>query len=84
MKPMPWLGLIYDCSWLIVCATVLSLLKAANGVDIFLEWHIAVDTTIKPVSMDQPVINDTVTSFSKPHEKGLLESVVALFRFFES
>lgn len=70
MKPMPWLGLIYDCSWLIVCAAVLSLLKAANGVDIFLEWHIAVDTTIKPVSMDQPVINDTVTSFSKPHEKG--------------
>ena len=55
----------YDCSWLIVCATVLSLLKAANGVDIFLEWHIAIDTTIKPVYMDQPVINDTVTSFPK-------------------
>ena len=61
----------YDCSWLIVCATVLSLLKAANGVDIFLEWHIAIDTTIKPVSMDQPVINDKVTSFPKTPWKGI-------------
>ncbi|XP_038688872.1 monocopper oxidase-like protein SKU5, partial [Tripterygium wilfordii] len=28
----------------------------ANAVDIFLEWNVAIDSTIKPVSVDQPVI----------------------------
>jgi len=44
-------------AWLIVCATVLSLLlKASTGAYIFLEWHLEIDTTlIKPLSTTQPV-----------------------------
>ncbi|KAK4836723.1 hypothetical protein QYF36_026997 [Acer negundo] len=28
----------------------------ANGIDIFLEWNVALDSTIKPAGLDQPVI----------------------------
>ncbi|MFS8012396.1 putative laccase [Helianthus anomalus] len=32
------------------------LLVLVNADDIFLEWQVNIDTTIKPVSVDQPVI----------------------------
>ncbi|XP_073128499.1 monocopper oxidase-like protein SKU5 [Henckelia pumila] len=35
---------------------VVALCTVAKGADIFLEWHVAIDDTIKPVSLDQPVI----------------------------
>ncbi|XP_059458431.1 monocopper oxidase-like protein SKU5 [Corylus avellana] len=41
------------CSWLIVCAT---LVWVNSGADIFLEWHVQIDNTIKPVSTTQPII----------------------------
>ncbi|KAK9283400.1 hypothetical protein L1049_011642 [Liquidambar formosana] len=44
-----------DHRWLVVCLTVLTF-AVANGAEIFLEWHVAIDTTIRPVSVDQPVI----------------------------
>lgn len=43
-------------SLLIPCAALLAIFIAgANGIDIFLEWDVAADTTIKPLSVDQPV-----------------------------
>ncbi|XP_059669147.1 monocopper oxidase-like protein SKU5 [Cornus florida] len=45
------------CSPLIFLAIFLSHLAAvANGEDFFLDWHVALNTTIKPVYVDQPVI----------------------------
>ncbi|XP_021690259.2 monocopper oxidase-like protein SKU5 [Hevea brasiliensis] len=32
------------------------LVARANGADILLEWNVSLDTTIKPISVDQPVI----------------------------
>ncbi|KAL9419146.1 hypothetical protein AB3S75_036991 [Citrus x aurantiifolia] len=38
-------------------AYILAMLMAiANAEDIFLEWHVAIDTSIRPVFADQPVI----------------------------
>lgn len=34
---------------------LLLLAIVAEGEDVFLEWHVALNTTIKPVSADQPV-----------------------------
>ncbi|XP_020537752.1 monocopper oxidase-like protein SKU5 [Jatropha curcas] len=39
-------------SVLLLAATI----TAVNGANIFYEWRVAVDTSIKPVSVDQPVI----------------------------
>ncbi|KAF5467024.1 hypothetical protein F2P56_016895, partial [Juglans regia] len=50
---MAWLC---DPPLLIVWAVALFLLQVTNGAEIFLEWHVAINTTIKPVSVDQPVI----------------------------
>ncbi|XP_041002551.1 monocopper oxidase-like protein SKU5 [Juglans microcarpa x Juglans regia] len=50
---MAWLC---DRPLLIVWAVALFLLQVANGAEIFLEWHVAINTAIKPVSVDQPVI----------------------------
>lgn len=37
-------------------AYILGMLMAiANAEDIFLEWHVAIDTSIRPVFADQPV-----------------------------
>ncbi|PON35655.1 Copper-resistance protein [Parasponia andersonii] len=35
---------------------ITALFAGANAIDIFLEWHVALDTTIRPVLVDQPVI----------------------------
>ncbi|GFS30120.1 SKU5 similar 9 [Actinidia rufa] len=37
-------------------AVVVLFVNRANGIDIFLEWNVAIDTTINPVSVNQPVI----------------------------
>ncbi|KAL6128449.1 hypothetical protein ACLB2K_071804 [Fragaria x ananassa] len=45
--------------WLILPATLLLILLLAcraHGEDIFLQWDVAVDTSIRPASVDQPVI----------------------------
>ncbi|KAJ0102170.1 hypothetical protein Patl1_06006 [Pistacia atlantica] len=43
--------------WLFACVTLLTIfITGACGIDIFLEWNVAIDSTIKPVSVDQPVI----------------------------
>ncbi|KAF6167701.1 hypothetical protein GIB67_017196 [Kingdonia uniflora] len=43
--------------WLLVCVVTLALfVSGARGIDIFLEWDVAIDTSIKPASADQPVI----------------------------
>ncbi|KAM5555866.1 monocopper oxidase-like protein SKU5 [Rosa sericea] len=42
---------------LIKCAIlVLALVARANAIHIYLDWDVTLDSTIKPVSMDQPVI----------------------------
>ncbi|XP_011084388.2 monocopper oxidase-like protein SKS2 [Sesamum indicum] len=40
--------------WLACCVMALS--SAVQGEEIFLEWHVKIDNTIKPVSVNQPVI----------------------------
>ncbi|TQE00066.1 hypothetical protein C1H46_014319, partial [Malus baccata] len=35
---------------------VVVLVARANAIDIFLEWHVTLDTTRKPVTQDQPVV----------------------------
>ncbi|XP_044508867.1 monocopper oxidase-like protein SKU5 [Mangifera indica] len=44
--------------WLIIFAFLfgLTLVRIANGENIFLEWHVAIDSSIKPALADQPVI----------------------------
>ncbi|KAL5735066.1 hypothetical protein ACOSP7_032927 [Xanthoceras sorbifolium] len=43
--------------WLIAPTTLLGIFFAtASGIDMFLEWNVAIDTTIKPAGLDQPVI----------------------------
>lgn len=43
-------------SLVVPCAALLAIFIAgANGIDIFLEWNVAADNTIKPLSVDQPV-----------------------------
>ncbi|KAA8539242.1 hypothetical protein F0562_025934 [Nyssa sinensis] len=45
------------CWWLIIFGTVLTLaIATANGEDVFFEWHVAINTSINPVSVDQQVI----------------------------
>ncbi|KAG9136607.1 hypothetical protein Leryth_020274 [Lithospermum erythrorhizon] len=39
-----------------VVSFVLQLVSVTKGEDIFLEWHLALDLTIQPVNVDQPVI----------------------------
>lgn len=43
--------------WLIIFAFVigLALVTIANGENIFLEWHVAIDWSIRPAFADQPV-----------------------------
>lgn len=43
--------------WLVLSLVLCSLLsmQAIIGEEIFLEWHVAQDKNIKPVSVDQPV-----------------------------
>ncbi|KAK9910031.1 hypothetical protein M0R45_034008 [Rubus argutus] len=42
---------------LIKCAIlILALVARANAIHIYLDWNVNLDTTIQPVSMDQPVI----------------------------
>ncbi|KAM2483628.1 hypothetical protein ACFX1W_041242 [Malus domestica] len=41
-------------AWAVLIAVVL--VARANAIDIFLEWHLTLDTTLKPVTRDQPVI----------------------------
>ncbi|KAB2595931.1 monocopper oxidase-like protein SKU5 [Pyrus ussuriensis x Pyrus communis] len=41
-------------AWAVLIAVVL--VARANAIDIFLEWHVTLDTTLKPVTRDQPVI----------------------------
>ncbi|CAK9163537.1 unnamed protein product [Ilex paraguariensis] len=51
------MALFGDFSRLIFLLTVLTLFSSVvNCEDIFLEWHVAVDMTINPASVDQPVI----------------------------
>jgi hypothetical protein len=38
------------------CAALLAVFLArASGIDIFLEWNVALDNTIRPVTVEQPV-----------------------------
>ncbi|KAM1125724.1 hypothetical protein FF1_040996 [Malus domestica] len=41
-------------AWAVLIAVVL--VARANAIDIFMEWHLTLDTTLKPVTRDQPVI----------------------------
>ncbi|KAM1019687.1 hypothetical protein ACFX2J_040883 [Malus domestica] len=41
-------------AWAALIAVVL--VARANAIDIFLEWHVTLDSTLKPVTRDQPVI----------------------------
>ncbi|CAL5343290.1 unnamed protein product [Camellia sinensis] len=42
---------------LIFCQTILTLVVTiARSEEIFLEWHVTIDLTLKPMSVDQPVI----------------------------
>lgn len=42
--------------WLVASVALLGMfLATANGIDIFLEWNVAIDTTIKPAGVDQSV-----------------------------
>lgn len=42
--------------WLIACTALLAVfVVGANGVDIYLEWNVAIDTTINPTILQQPV-----------------------------
>ncbi|KAF5948027.1 hypothetical protein HYC85_013984 [Camellia sinensis] len=46
-----------DCWRLTFCQTILTLVVTiARSEEIFLEWHVAIDLTLKPMSVDQPVI----------------------------
>lgn len=38
-----------------VLFTLLLRVAVNNGAEIFLEWHVALNTTLRPVSSDQPV-----------------------------
>lgn len=42
---------------LIACAMLIAaaLLAQVNAIHIYLEWNVTLDSTIKPVSQDQPV-----------------------------
>ncbi|RVW97654.1 Monocopper oxidase-like protein SKU5 [Vitis vinifera] len=43
--------------WLIACTALLAVfVVGANGGDIYLEWNVAIDTTINPTILQQPVI----------------------------
>ncbi|KVI09673.1 hypothetical protein Ccrd_011936 [Cynara cardunculus var. scolymus] len=51
------MALVGNRSWLIFfIAFAALLLVLVNGDDVFLEWQVNIDTTIKPVLADQPVI----------------------------
>ncbi|KAJ9540131.1 hypothetical protein OSB04_026637 [Centaurea solstitialis] len=51
------MALVGSRSWLIFfIAFAASLLISVNAEDVFLDWQVNIDTTIKPVSVDQPVI----------------------------
>lgn len=50
------MAFVGDRSWLIFSITFLTSLVLVNAVDIFLEWQVNIDTTIKPISVDQPVL----------------------------
>lgn len=53
---MAWSGKDGRWPWLIVPAILLIFLACgAYAEDIFLDWDVAVDTNIKPASVDQPV-----------------------------
>ncbi|KAG9158619.1 hypothetical protein Leryth_019228 [Lithospermum erythrorhizon] len=45
-------------AWKIFCIVLLVLetVSVTNGEDIFLVWHVAIDTTVQPANVDQPVI----------------------------
>lgn len=46
----------YSRAGLIACALLVAVhFAGTNGIDIFLEWNVALDTTLQPVSRDQPV-----------------------------
>ncbi|XVE99208.1 hypothetical protein REPUB_Repub03eG0177300 [Reevesia pubescens] len=46
-----------DFPWLIISAFIFTLLiTIVNGVEIFLEWHVAVNTSANPFPTEQPVI----------------------------
>ncbi|XP_022747542.1 monocopper oxidase-like protein SKU5 [Durio zibethinus] len=46
-----------DFPRLIISAFIFTLLiTTINGVDIFLEWHVAIDTSVSPFPVEQPVI----------------------------
>lgn len=42
--------------WILGAALVAILSTTAGAINIFLEWHVAFDTTAKPLTLDQPVI----------------------------
>ncbi|XP_050211770.1 monocopper oxidase-like protein SKS1 [Mercurialis annua] len=39
-----------------LASLLIALVAGVSGADIYLEWNVALDSTIKPVSVDQPVI----------------------------
>ncbi|CAI9091196.1 OLC1v1026156C1 [Oldenlandia corymbosa var. corymbosa] len=44
------------CKFSLLFLVVICLATIINGEDIFLEWHVALNTTVKPISINQPVI----------------------------
>ncbi|KAB2597966.1 monocopper oxidase-like protein SKU5 [Pyrus ussuriensis x Pyrus communis] len=57
---------------------VVVLVDRSNGIDIFLEWHVTLDTTLKPVTQDQPnlvlgidqMLHDGVSGTNCPIQPG--------------
>lgn len=60
-------------SSLMMCATtlMLSVLSGVIGNDIYLEWKVSLDPTIRPINVNQPVWTETFISMKKPICKGI-------------
>lgn len=46
--------------WLVLSMTVIAMLLGGNhAIDIYLDWDVALDSTVSPVSTNQPVSNSS-------------------------
>ena len=51
-----------ECHLIAYSTLLTALIAGAQAIDIFLEWNVTLDNTIKPVSVDQPVRTYSLTS----------------------
>lgn len=67
--------------WLIIFAFLfgLTLVRIANGENIFLEWHVAIDSSIKPALADQPVSFDNLITLFPVSYVGTENFAVVIF-----